>query len=97
VAVEGESMWPALQPGDRLLVVRTRRLRPGQLAVADDPRCPDRPLVKRVAAIAEGLVVLLGDNDAASTDSRELGPLALERLRGRAIYRYAPSDRVGSL
>ncbi len=37
VAVAEQSMQPTLQPGDWLLVLRTRRVRPGQLVVARHP------------------------------------------------------------
>lgn len=95
VEVRGVSMAPTLLPGDRLLVLRTRRLRQGDLAVVPDPREPTRGLVKRVAAVWDGAVVVRGDNADASTDSRAFGPVPAEALRGRAIYRYAPSDRSG--
>ena len=97
VQVTGDSMAPALRPGDRLVVWRTRRLRPGDIAVAADPRDPSRPLVKRVVSLAADGAVLLGDNPPSSTDSRHFGPVGRERLRGRAVYRYAPSDRAGRL
>ena len=40
---------------------------------------------------------LLGDDPAVSIDSRRYGPVALERLVGRAWFRYAPLRRVGRL
>ena len=98
VAVEGDSMRPALEPGDRVLALRTRgryRVRPGQLVVVRDPRQPARLLVKRAAAAGTDGVVVLGDNPAASTDSRAFGPVA--QVWGRVIYRYAPAERAGRL
>jgi nickel-type superoxide dismutase maturation protease len=93
VEVTGDSMWPALRPGDRLLVVRGGRARPGDVVTLADPRRPDRVMVKRVAARSSGGVVVHGDNPAASTDSRHFGPVP--RVRGRAVYRYHPAARVG--
>lgn len=109
VEVSGASMAPTLLPGDRLLVVPVRRLRPGDLVVLPDPRAPRRPLVKRVSAIPGGRcvagdltlqagpdeIVVLGDNPNASTDSRTTGPVRLDAVEGRAVYRYHPADRVG--
>lgn len=40
---------------------------------------------------------LLGDDPAVSVDSRRYGPVALDRLVGRAWFRYAPLRRVGFL
>ncbi len=97
VEVEGESMLPALAPGDRLLVVRGRRARPGDVVAVADPRTPTRTLLKRVAARGPEGVTVLGDNAAASTDSRVLGPVAPAAIRGRAVYRYHPESRRGRL
>ncbi len=101
VVVEGESMRPALAPGDRLLVVRVPpwvRLAPGAVVAAPDPRDRRRLLVKRVAAVEPGgRVVLHGDNPGASTDSRTFGPLARRAVWGVAWYRYAPPERAGRL
>jgi signal peptidase I len=40
---------------------------------------------------------LLGDDPAVSIDSRRYGPVAIERLVGRAWFRYAPLRRIGRL
>lgn len=95
VVVRGDSMLPALEPGDRLLVRRTRRVRPGDLAVVADPREPDRLLVKRVIEAGTDVVVLAGDNADASTDSATFGPVPRSGLIGRAVYRYSPPGRAG--
>ena len=108
VAVEGESMAPALQPGDHLLALRRWPLRRGDVVALRDPRDPHRALVKRVAALpgeavscdgavlhAGGGVVVLGDNLAASTDSRSFGAVPRRLLLGRCVYRYAPEPRRG--
>jgi nickel-type superoxide dismutase maturation protease len=97
VAVEGGSMRPALEPGDRLLVVRRRRYRPGDVVALRDPRHPDRVVVKRVAALDGDRLVVLGDAPDASTDSRTFGPVAAGAVLGRAVYRYAPASRAGRL
>ena len=100
VEVVGDSMLPALAPGDRLLVVRwapAGRAGVGEIVAVADPRTPGRTLVKRVAARRPEGVIVLGDNAAASTDSRALGPVAEAAIRGRAVYRYFPESRRGRL
>ncbi|HEV7888395.1 MAG TPA: nickel-type superoxide dismutase maturation protease [Acidimicrobiales bacterium] len=94
VEVHGDSMRPALQPGDRLLVVRWPRLRPGHLVALARP---DRVVVKRVQAVDHGMVTVAGDNAEASTDSRHFGPVPRAHVLGRAVYRYAPTGRAGRL
>ena len=90
-------MRPTLAPGDRVVVVRARRLRRGDLVALRDPRDRDRTIVKRVVEVDGDEVTVLGDNPARSTDSRVFGPVHRNRVRGRAIYRYAPEGRRGRL
>ena len=97
VEVMGDSMLPALRPGDRLLVLRRARPRPGDVVAVVDPRLAARTMVKRVAAVGPEGVTVLGDNAAASTDSRAFGPLAPVAVRGRAFYRYFPAGERGRL
>lgn len=97
VEVVGDSMLPTLRPGDRLLVLRPAPPRPGDVVALLDPRLAARTMVKRVAARGPEGVTVLGDNPAASTDSRQLGPVARSAIRGRAFYRYFPTGRRGRL
>jgi len=98
-SVSGDSMRPALEPGDRLLVRRAGRvrLRPGDLVTVPDPRADagGRILVKRVVAVEAGSVTLGGDNPASSTDSRSFGPVPASSVIGRVVYRYGPPGRSG--
>jgi len=104
VEVAGASMAPALQPGDRLVVVGRpwgppRWPRPGQVVAVPDPREPSRLLVKRVRSVdtGRGTLDVAGDAPAASTDSRTFGPVPRSTVLGRAVYRYAPPERRGPL
>ena len=47
--------------------------------------------------LGAGEFLLLGDNRAHSTDSRELGPIGGDRMVGRAWMRYWPVTAWGSL
>ena len=93
--VHGQSMRPALLPGDRVLVVRTGRLRSGDIAAVRDPREPSRIVVKRVAGPAPGGWRVVGDNPARSTDSRVFGVVGRDLVVGRVVYRYYPQERAG--
>ena len=95
VEVVGDSMLPALRPGDRLVVLRPARARPGHVVAVTDPRMASRTMVKRMASRGPEGIVVLGDNATASTDSRQFGPLAPAAIRGRAVYRYFPTARRG--
>jgi hypothetical protein len=82
-------MVPALRDGDRVLVWlgQSRRTpRVGRVVLVE---LPDRPLsVKRVTSIeSDGRVDVRGDNPHGSTDSRELGPLPAEAIRGVGLIR----------
>ena len=96
VVVDGPSMRPGLEPGDRLVLVPRRRYRPGAVVAAVDPRLASRMLVKRVAAVGpDGRLELRGDDEATSTDSRTFGPVRPGGVRGQAVWRYAPRGRTG--
>jgi signal peptidase I len=102
VEVVGASMAPALEPGDRLVVVAMPwlpppRPRPGQIVAVGDPRDPRRLLIKRVRAVHRGddTLEVVGDAPDASTDSRTFGPVPRASVVGRAVYRYAPPGRRG--
>jgi nickel-type superoxide dismutase maturation protease len=95
VVVDGDSMRPALEPGDRLLVLRLP-IRVGHVVAVRRPDV-DLVVVKRVAALDGDQVTLVGDNRDHSTDSRSFGPVPRAAILGRAVYRYAPSGRVGSI
>jgi len=85
VEVTGDSMRPALLPGDRLLVLRGGPIPHGDVVAVADPRQPARTVVKRVADRRGTAVTVLGDNPEASTDSRTFGPVPSSTLRGRAF------------
>jgi nickel-type superoxide dismutase maturation protease len=95
VVVTGESMLPSFEPGDRLLLGRAGRLKPGQVVGLPDPRNPERLLIKRVHALRRSTVEVRGDNEGASTDSRHLGQVPRAGLAGRVLYRYGPPGRAG--
>jgi nickel-type superoxide dismutase maturation protease len=89
-------MEPALREGDWLIVAPLTRVpAPGEIVLARDPRAPERLVLKRVASVKHGRCTLLGDRPDASTDSRVFGPVALDDVLGRAVFRYGPLARLG--
>jgi signal peptidase I len=138
VDVAGDSMTPALEDGDWLLI---RRGAPPQgdraFGLVVTARAPEgRLLLKRVVGLpgetvqVEGGALridgrrleesyatgetlaspfrnltrlgpddyyLVGDHREASTDSRDVGPFARERVDGVALVRYWPPRRLGRL
>lgn len=90
--VQGESMLPALAPGDYLIIDRwayaSRPPRPGEIVLLCDPRDQDRVIIKRVRWTVPDGVWVEGDNAAASTDSRHFGPVGRQLLIGRMRWLY---------
>lgn len=90
--VTGPSMAPTLRHGDQVLVLMgaaAAARRPGAIVVV---QLPDGTLsVKRLLTAAEdGRVWVEGDNPFGSTDSRSLGPLSPDAVRGRVLLRIWP-------
>jgi nickel-type superoxide dismutase maturation protease len=94
VLVQGPSMAPALRHGDQLLVLFTRRPpKPGSVVVVSLPG--GTLAVKRLLRVGpDGQVWVEGDNPFGSTDSRTLGALPAEAMRGRVLLRLWPPGYV---
>ncbi len=90
--VEGESMTPTFGAGQRVFVNRLaywfREPKPGDLVVVRDPRDGARLLLKRIDREADGGWLVLGDNPAASTDSRAFGPVKKSLIVGKVWGTY---------
>jgi nickel-type superoxide dismutase maturation protease len=103
--VEGPSMRPALEPGDWAIAIARVRVRRGDIVVVEHPERPGLEIVKRVVNVSGDVtpdgfplvdqVWIEGDEPESSTDSRQFGPVAIDRVRGRVRLVWWPPDRVG--
>ncbi len=84
--VEGPSMVPTLRHGDGVLVVRTARVRPGDVVVARFPGLPVLVVKRAVRMAGQGWWVR-GDNEFATDDSRRYGAA---QVVGRVVLRWWP-------
>jgi nickel-type superoxide dismutase maturation protease len=85
--VRGPSMVPALRDGDALLVRRVRRVRAGDVVVAEFRSRPGLLVVKRAVHEQDGGWWVRGDNEFVTDDSRAYG---VADVIGRVLWRYWP-------
>jgi nickel-type superoxide dismutase maturation protease len=94
MVVAGDSMLPALRPGDCLLLSRRARIAVGDVVVVRRPHVEGLLLVKRVVRREDGGWWLLSDNAAAGLDdSRAFGVLPDACVVGKVLFRYYPLRR----
>jgi signal peptidase I len=104
IEVSGPSMRPTLEPGDWAIAIAAERVRPGDVVVVEHPERRGFEMVKRVvsppdARSPDGIdpadgVWVEGDEPSSSTDSRSLGALSVESVRGRVVVVWWPPSRV---
>lgn len=82
--VFGDSMLPTLKRGQDILVLCWfYKLEKGDLvAVKKDAK----DMIKRIKAIKEEEIFVLGDNEKVSLDSREFGWVKKEEIIGKVIW-----------
>ena len=87
--VEGYSMWPTLKPKDRVIVrpLDQHAALPaiGAIVVCLHPQQPSRQVIKRLHAVEDTQLTILGDCPDASTDSRQWGGVPKEYLVGEVV------------
>ena len=86
--VSEESMLPALEPGEEIVVTDSRRPTPGEIVVLLHPYRDGFWLVKRMVepdtSIPDGMAWVLSDNhEATKADSRSFGPIPIGNLMPR--------------
>ena len=83
-------------PGDIIEIEEGRVIRNGETLNESYVGNGDRS-TREAVEVPPGSYFVLGDNRAASTDSRAWGFVADEHIIGRAWLSYWPSDRLGFL
>ncbi len=81
--VEGDSMAPTLTDGQLVIGRQTRELVAGDVVIISHNGLEK---IKRIEHHEGDLVYLLGDNPAASTDSRTLGWLPAKTILAKVIW-----------
>lgn len=93
--VQGESMRPAYRPGD-LVWVRTPQAgwtpSAGDIVAARPAALEGRAVIKRVAAVEQDRVALVGEHPE-SCDSRRFGPVRMPDVIGPVAARVWPLTR----
>ncbi|MFJ9337834.1 nickel-type superoxide dismutase maturation protease [Streptomyces sp. NPDC101733] len=89
--VDGPSMVPTLENGDRLVVRHGAPVRPGHVVVLLHPLQQDLLVVKRAVERRPGGWWVLGDNPFnESGDSTDFGAVPEELVRATVVLRYRP-------
>lgn len=86
--VHGNSMSPALRPGQDILSFNWAYL--GRKPKVGDIVIVKSGIVKRVQRIEGDKIYLIGDNMEESTDSRHFGLIDRKQIIGRVVY--GPND-----
>lgn len=83
--VSGESMTPALRPGQLILgvTVRPHNIAAGSVVIF---RHNGLEKIKRVYAVHNAKLTVYGDNQALSTDSRSFGSINRSAVFARVVW-----------
>ncbi len=92
--VVGDSMLPGLRAGQLVLFVACCQLSVGDVVMV---RHNGLEKIKRIARLEERRVYVLGDNPAASTDSRQFGWLDLDAVAATLLLPRIRQSYIPSL
>jgi nickel-type superoxide dismutase maturation protease len=81
--VVGDSMLPTFQAGQIVAIRRSANIEVGDVVMVQHEGLEK---IKRVARLEPARIYLLGDNPAASTDSRNFGWLGSESIIGKVVW-----------
>ncbi|MEW5828633.1 MAG: S26 family signal peptidase [Chloroflexota bacterium] len=87
--ITGDSMSPEFEDGDFVLIATIpaffRSLKAGDAVVFR--HAGYGTLIKKIERVAEGGDLIVAGTQAESLDSRRLGPISKDRVRGKVIWR----------
>lgn len=83
--IQGSSMLPAFQTGDRILVLRWGSIRAGDTIVFSKN---GMTMVKRAVSKNGDRWHVHGDNFSESTDSLDFGDIAKQEIVGKVVAKY---------
>lgn len=81
--VTGNSMLPALNSGQIVFVSGWLKPKKGKIVVILHNKIEK---IKRVSEVSDNLIIVLGDNENQSTDSRTFGAVEIKRCIGVVMY-----------
>jgi len=83
--VEGNSMVPVLKSGDIVFARKIHHMHiyANSIVIAN---INGKEIIKRVGIVKNGKVFLIGDNKAASTDSRTFGLVSCSVVLGKVVF-----------
>lgn len=82
--VTGHSMLPTLSPGTLVIALKwLRKPVVGKVVIIDHE---GKEKIKRINAIKDNQIFVVGDHEIASTDSRHFGLLENDIIKGRVIW-----------
>ena len=82
--VKGNSMSPCLKEGDILIVKKTKKVKIRDIIALTNPQ-DQRTIVKRIIKIEDHKFFVQGDNESASTDSRDFGLIERDNIIGKIV------------
>ncbi len=83
--VYGNSMNPTLKEGQEVLTFNWGKSKVGDVVVI---KAGDKEIIKRITKINDRQMLIKGDNEKESTDSRHFGVVNQSQVVGKVLYYF---------